>query len=102
MALLATLDSWMGEVNKGSVVGALLIDLFKAFDTVPHQQLLVELAAIGCGQSTLNLFQSYMTGREQRVKQGQKITNWCKVSRGCTSRLQHLSSVFQYICKDSS
>ena len=81
MALLAALDSWMGEVDKGSVDGALLIDLSKEFYTVPHQQLLVELAAIGCGQSTLNLFQSYLTGREQRVKQGQKITNWCKVSR---------------------
>jgi len=36
MALLSATDSWLDAVDKGSYVGALLIDLSKAFDTVPH------------------------------------------------------------------
>ena len=43
MALFAATDLWMNSVDKGSYAGALLIDLSKAFDTVPHQLLLTEL-----------------------------------------------------------
>jgi len=34
MALLSATDSWLDAIDKGSYVGALLIDLSKAFDTV--------------------------------------------------------------------
>ena len=37
MALFAATDSWMKSVDKGSYAGALLVDLSKAFDTVPQQ-----------------------------------------------------------------
>jgi len=39
--------SWMKLVHEGSYAGALLVDLSKAFDTVPHQLLLTELCDIG-------------------------------------------------------
>ena len=42
-ALLAATDYWMAEVDKGNVVGTLLIDLSKAFDSVNHEQLLLQL-----------------------------------------------------------
>ena len=48
MALLSVTDSWLDALDKGSFVGALLIDLSKAFDTVPHLLLLSELMNIGC------------------------------------------------------
>lgn len=62
--------------------GALLIDLSKAFDTVPHQMLVHELAAAGCGGSACEWFGSYLTGREQRVVQGQTGAPWTKVTKG--------------------
>jgi len=46
-ALISALDCWMSSVDKGEVVGALLIDLSKAFDTVSHELLLNELLTIG-------------------------------------------------------
>ena len=40
IALLKATDSWISQVDAGMYVGALLIDLPKAFDSVPHQKLL--------------------------------------------------------------
>ena len=62
--------------------GALLIDLSKAFDTVPHQMLVHELSAAGCGGSACEWFGSYLTGREQRVVQGQTGAPWTKITKG--------------------
>ena len=36
-ALIAGLETWMGELDKGKLLGALFVDMSKAFDTVPHQ-----------------------------------------------------------------
>jgi len=56
MALFAATDSWMKSVDSGSYAGALLVDLSKAFDTVPHQLLLFELRDIGCNTEVLTCF----------------------------------------------
>ena len=82
LALLSALNNWMEEIDNGKVVGALLIDLSKAFDTVPHQQLLSELLGLGCDGSTVQFFKSYLSGRKQRVKQGATLTEWRDVTRG--------------------
>ena len=72
----------MDRVDKGDVVGALLVDLFKAFDTVPHQLLLKKLLNAGCAQSAINCFHSYLSDREQRVFQSSGVTDWKPVTRG--------------------
>ena len=56
LTLLAALDNWQHEVSNGNLVGALLTDLSKAFDSVSHTQLLLELAYIRCSQSILQWF----------------------------------------------
>ena len=82
MALLTAMDSWMGAVDEGKYVGALLLDLSKAFDCVPHQLLLQELNSIGVGSEALSWFTSYLTDRTQRVRLNQEVTQWKPVTRG--------------------
>jgi Reverse transcriptase (RNA-dependent DNA polymerase) len=82
IALLVALDIWMAEVDRGKVVGALLIDLSKAFDSVPHQRLLLDLQEIGCGGEVIKWFHSYLSDRKQRVTKGPEVTEWKTVSRG--------------------
>jgi hypothetical protein len=50
VALLAALDSWIGSVDTGKFVGALLIDLSKAFDSVSHPLLLENLKKLAVVQ----------------------------------------------------
>ena len=64
------------------MVGVLLIDLTRAFDSVPHESLLLELTDVGCGKNALQWFGSYLAGREQRVIHGAEVTPWKAVGRG--------------------
>ena len=80
LALLLASDSWLDALVKGSYVGALLIDLSKAFDTVPHLLLLSEVMNIG--YDVVAWFRNYLTNRIQHVITYEEITHWLPVSRG--------------------
>ena len=47
--------------------GALFIDLRKAFDSVPHKEVLPILKRFGFGDNSINLFTSYLYDRFQAV-----------------------------------
>ena len=64
--LFATHD-WSCYLDKGLSVAAVFFDLSKAFDKVPHCQLLSALANVGVSGSLLNWFRSYLSNRSQRV-----------------------------------
>jgi hypothetical protein len=76
------MDFWLKAVDEGKFAGALLLDLSKAFDCVPHQLLLQELSDAGVGLGALQWLASYLTDRVQRVKLGTTTTSWLPVTRG--------------------
>ena len=82
MTLLSATDTWIKQIDEGLIVGTLLIDLTKAFDSVPHQELLLELASINCGSKSVAWFKSYLMDRFQRVVQQDLKTPWKPVTRG--------------------
>ena len=53
--------------NKG-YVGAVLMDLSKAFDTINHELLIAKLHAYGFDKNALKLIFSYISDRWQRTK----------------------------------
>ena len=55
-------------LDEGKCVLAIFLDLKKAFDTVSHEKLLKKLNNYGIRGNTLNWFESYLTGRTQRLK----------------------------------
>ena len=65
-SLIGLSDYVKGEMGRGNMVGMVLIDLQKAFDTVDHSVLLDKLRAIGV--SSLSWFESYLSQRTQCVE----------------------------------
>ena len=66
--LLAMLEKWKLAVDNKINFNALLTDLSKAFDCLPHDLLLAKLNAYGFSLQTLRLVQSYLSNRKQRTK----------------------------------
>ena len=61
-------DDIRGNVDKGHMVGAVFIDLSKAFDTLSHSMLIEKLSAYGVRNSELLWFTDYLFGRQQFVQ----------------------------------
>ena len=54
IALTYFTDDILDNLDKGSIAGAVFLDLSKAFDTVSHGRLIKKLSNIGFSQETIN------------------------------------------------
>ena len=59
-----------------------LMDLSKAYDCITHYLLLAKLEAHGFGLESLNLMNSYVTIRLQKVKVNGTYSSWQQVKSG--------------------
>ena len=66
-ALIQMYDQWAEEVDKGNLVGVMMIDLSAAFDMVDHPLLLQKLQLLGLEHDAVAWVQSYLSGRSQSV-----------------------------------
>ncbi len=66
--LLRLLEEWKKHLDDKKFVGAVLMDLSKAFDCIPHDLLIAKLEAYGFKFDTLVFFYSYLKLRKQNVK----------------------------------
>ena len=80
--LVKAVDDWKRALDNGKYCGALLMDLSKAFDVIPHGLLLAKLNAYGFDIKCLKLIQTYLYNRYQRVKVKQARSEWTKISKG--------------------
>ena len=75
-ALIKLTDDWRVALDQGKEVGAVAIDLSKAFDSICHNLLLAKLKVYGLRDSALQLMRSYLEDRKQRVKCNGTISDW--------------------------
>ena len=66
-SLLAMIEKWKKAVDNGNVFGALLTDLSKAFDCLPHDLIIAKLNSYGINLTALTLIHNYLTKRNQRT-----------------------------------
>ena len=62
-AVLDVSENILEQLDKNNFVGAVLIDLKKAFDTVDHKILLKKLWCYGFQNQSFDWFESYLTDR---------------------------------------
>ena len=61
--LLIITEKWRASLDENGTCAALLTDLSKAFDCLPHNQLIPKLHAYGCNLSSLKLLSCYLRNR---------------------------------------
>jgi hypothetical protein len=73
---------WKKALDDNLYVGALLMDLSKAFDCLPHCLLIAKLHAYGFSENSCLLMSSYLSERQQRVKLGDTKSTWKNLRKG--------------------
>ena len=81
------------------VVGAVLTDLSKAFDSIPHGLLLATLAAYGLSEEALMYILSYLSNHKQCVRINGTYSEFENIITGCPSGLYTGSSFVQSVNK---
>ena len=81
-ALFKLLQSWQKELDYGGFVGAILLDLSKAWDCISHKLLVVRLECYGLDELSLNLILDYLSNRKQMTRIGSSFSYWFGISIG--------------------
>ena len=66
--LLRLLEDWKSALDKNCYVAAILMDLSKAFDCLPHDILLSKLTAYGLSSQSIKLLENYLTGNTSNFR----------------------------------
>ena len=80
--LLAMIEKLRKSLDSGGSSAALLTDLSKAFDCLPHDLLIAKLHAYGIKKGSLNLLFSYFKIRKQRVCLNDSYSEWIDILFG--------------------
>ena len=76
------IEKWKKSVDKGKTFAALLTDLSKAFDCLPHDLIIAKLNAYGFSLSATRLMQSCLCNRKQRTKINTAYSSWEEIFFG--------------------
>ena len=76
------IEKFKKSLDQGVEYAALLTDLSKAFDCLPHDLIIAKLHAYGFDKASLRLMHSYLTDRYQRVKINNSYSLWSLIKHG--------------------
>ena len=77
--LTVMLERWKKALDKGTLAGAILTDLSKAFDCLNHELLIAKLNAYGFDLTSLTYIYSYLSDRKQRTKVNNCLSSWSSI-----------------------
>ena len=80
--LLRFIEDLKSALDKNMKIGAVFMDLSKAFDCLPHGLLIAKLHAYGLSTAACHLMFSYLKGRRQRVKISNSRSSWKLLTKG--------------------
>ena len=80
--LISLIERWKNFLDQTGYAGAVLMDLFKAFDTLNHDLLLAKLHAYGFDRDSFKVVHSYLSNRYQKTKINKSFSSWSKIFFG--------------------
>ena len=80
--LIECLNDWVRNFDENVQTDVVYLDFAKAFDSVPHDRLLLKLRHLGIRGKILRWIQAYLKGRKQRVVLRNGQSSWCEVDSG--------------------
>ena len=80
--LFRCVENWKYALDNNESVACILMDLSKAFDSIPHALLIAKLRAYNFSIDSCELMRSYLTNRKQRVKLEPARSSWQTLQRG--------------------
>ena len=82
LQLLDVLDDWSKFYDDSKQIDTVYLDIKKAFDTIPHQRLLLKLKSYGFEGNLLKWIEDFLSERKQRVVFNGKSSSWKNVTSG--------------------
>ncbi|KAI8516342.1 hypothetical protein Bbelb_049230 [Branchiostoma belcheri] len=84
LQLIRMVNDWARSIDDPDIscTAVVFLDVRRAFDTVWHQGLTYKLTRYGVGGPLLHWFDSYLTGRQQRVVINGVTSSWGKTAAG--------------------
>ena len=76
------IEKWRESLDQGDVYEALLIDLLKAFNCLPHELTIAKLYTYEVEMPSLMLINSYLSKRRQRIKINDVYSSWSEILFG--------------------
>ena len=80
--LLKIIEDWKYSLDNNMYVAAVLMDLSKAFDCLPHELLLLKLKHYNTSDQSVKLIKNYLSNRKQCVKIGRVCSNFLSIIKG--------------------
>ena len=77
--LLTMTEKWKKCLDSNDACGALLTDLSKAFDCLPHSLLIAKLHAYGFDKTSAENLKHYLSHRKQKIKINKTFSNWSNI-----------------------
>ena len=82
LQLLDVLDDWSRSYDENKQIDTVYLDIKKAFDTIPHQRVLLKLKKYGFDGNLLKWVEDFLNESRQRVVLNGKYSSWKKVTSG--------------------
>ena len=87
------IEKWEKCLDKYEIVDTIILDLYKAFNCLPHELLAAKLEAYGSSGNVLKLMNNYLSNRMLRVKIESNYSTWKDIVRG-VPQCSVLGSIF--------
>ena len=94
------IEKWKYATDKGKSFRALLTDLSKTFDCLPHELLIAKLHVYDFSLAALRLVHCYLCNRKQRTKINESYSSWQKILFGVLQGTILGPSLFNFFIYD--